>query len=233
MNKSILYGLVVLVAVAIGVGGWFAYSGSKIGAAPESATTAAAATDTAATDTAAGEVPVVGADEMVLGKADAPVTIVEYFSLGCPHCKHFHEDILPQLKTEYIDTGKVRLVFRDFPLDGIALAAAQLTRCVPPMAYFAMVDTLFKQQNDWHIQEGVPVIANIAKGAGMDQAAFDACLANKELREKIVAGTKEGADKFKVDATPTFLINGTKQGGVGEYAKFKEAVEAALAKVGG
>jgi len=236
MNKGVLLGLVILLAAAIGFGGWYAYTGSQIGAAPEAtpaagtATSAATGSDTAGS-TAATEVPLpeIAADEMTLGNADAPVTIVEYFSLGCIHCKHFHEEILPQLKADYIDTGKVRLVFRDFPLDGVALAAAQLSRCVSPMAYFAMVDTIFKQQEAWHIQEGVPVLAGIAKGAGMDQAAFDACIANKELRDKIIAGTQQGSNTFKVEATPTFIINGKKLSGVGDYAPFKEAVEAALA----
>jgi protein-disulfide isomerase len=165
---------------------------------------------------------------MYLGKADAPFTIVEYFSLGCPHCKHFHETILPQLKADYLDTGKARIVFRDFPLDGVALAAAQLTRCVSPMAYFAMVDSLFAQQETWHVKDGAPQIANIAKGAGMDQATFDACLGNQPLREKIANGAKEGQEVYKVDATPTFFINGKKLSGVGDYAPFKEAIEAAL-----
>lgn len=225
MNKSVLAGLVILVAAVIGAGGYYAFTSGRIGANEATTAPAAAATEEAA----AGAVPVVAADEMALGKADAPVTIVEYLSLGCPHCKNFHETILPQLKSEYIDTGKVRLVFRDFPLDGVALAAAQLTRCVSPMAYFAMVDTLFAQQATWHVKDGAPLIATIAKGAGMDQAAFDACLANTALRDKIVASTKEGADVYKVEATPTFLINGKKVSGVGEYAPFKEAVEAALA----
>lgn len=235
MNKGIVYGLVILVAAVIGAGGWYAYNSGQIGAPEQSAaagnaTSAATGTDTNAA--AGGEtvpMPEIAADEMYLGKADAPVTIVEYSSLGCPHCKHFHEEILPQLKAEYLDTGKARIVFRDFPLDGVALAAAQLTRCVSPMAYFAMVETLFKQQNDWHIQQGVPVLANIAKGAGMDQAAFDACLANKELQAKIVDSRKVGEETFKVEATPTFIINGKKISGVGEYGPFKEAVEAALA----
>lgn len=217
MNKGVLVGLAVLVLVAIGAGGWFYISGKQItGAYPDSTEKIA-------------ERPVVAADEKFIGQADAPVTIVEYLSLGCPHCKRFHEDILPQLKTEYIDTGKARLVFRDFPLDGVAFAAAALTHCVPGDGYFAMVDTLFAQQDAWHIQNGVDQVAGIAKSAGLDQAAFDACIKDKDRNGKILAMQKEGVDKFKVDSTPTFLINDRKLSGVGEYAPFKQTIDAALA----
>jgi protein-disulfide isomerase len=123
----------------------------------------------------------------------------------------------------------VRLVFRDFPLDGVALAAANLTRCVNDLAYFAMVDTLFAQQDTWHVQGGVDKIAEIAKGAGMDRAAFDACIKDKARNDKILAIQKEAADKFKVEATPTFFINDRKLSGVGEYEPFKQTIEAALA----
>ena len=221
MNKGVLAGLVVLVLVAVGVGGWFYYSGKNIGVASQSA--AADESEKIA------EAPVVAPDEKFLGNADAPVTIVEYFSLGCPHCKHFEEDILPKLKADYIDTGKARLVFRDFPLDGVSFAAAALTRCVNDLAYFAMVETLFKQQETWHVQGGVEKVAEIAKSAGLDQAAFDACIKDKDRNEKILAIQKEGADKFKVEATPTFFVNNRKLSGVGEYESFKSTIEAALA----
>lgn len=224
MNKGVLVGLVVLVLVAVGAGGWFYYSGKNVDVAVAPAT--AAATDQSEK---AEAVPEVGPDEKFLGNADAPVTIVEYFSLGCPHCRHFEEEILPQLKADYLDTGKARLVFRDFPLDGVSFAAAALTRCVNDLAYFAMVETLFKQQDIWHVQDGVGKVAEIAKGVGMDQAAFDACIKDKARNEKILAVQKEAADKFKVEATPTFFINDRKLSGVGDYAPFKATIDAALA----
>jgi protein-disulfide isomerase len=226
MNRGVLVGLIVLVLVAIGVGGWFYISGRNVDVAP-------AAANPAGGDTSekAEAVPVVAPDEKFLGKADAPVTIVEYFSLGCPHCKHFEENILPKLKADYIDTGKVRLVFRDFPLDGVSFAAAALTRCVNDLAYFAMVETLFKQQDTWHVQNGVEQVADIAKGAGMDRAAFDACIKDKSRNDKILAIQKEASDKYKVEATPTFFINDRKLAGVGEYEPFKATIEAALAAV--
>lgn len=223
MNKGVLVGLVVLVLIAVGAGGWFYMSGKNIGAPA-----ADAATGTDQSEKAAA-VPVVAPDEKFIGNADAPVTIVEYFSLGCPHCRHFHEQILPELKKDYIDTGKARLVFRDFPLDGVSFAAAALTRCVNDLAYFAMVDTLFKQQDTWHVQNGAAQVATIAKGAGMDQAAFDTCIQDKARNAKILAVQKEAADTYKVEATPTFFINDRKLSGVGEYAPFKATIEAALA----
>jgi protein-disulfide isomerase len=222
MNKSVLVGLLVAIVIAVGVGGWIYYSGQGIGAsAPNSELDVSEP---------APAVPEVTAADKILGNADAPVTIVEYFSLGCPHCRNFHETILPKLKTEYIDTGKARLVFRDFPLDGVSLAAATLTRCVNDLAYFAMVDTLFQQQDSWHVQNGIDQVANIAKSAGMDQAAFDACIADPARKDPVIASRQEGESKFKIDSTPTFFINDRVLKGVSEYEAFKATIDGALAR---
>jgi protein-disulfide isomerase len=222
MNRAVLVGLIVAIVVAVGAGGWIYYKGQGIGASLPNAELDASEP--------APEVPVVAEGDKVLGKAEAPVTIVEYFSLGCPHCRNFHETILPKLKTEYIDTGKARLVFRDFPLDGVSLAAATLTRCVNDLAYFAMVDTLFQQQDTWHVQDGIGQVASIAKGAGMDEAAFNACIADPARKDAVVASRQEAETKFKVNSTPTFFINDRVLAGVSEYEAFKATIDGALAR---
>ncbi len=146
--------------------------------------------------------------DMALGKADAPVTIVEYASMTCPHCAHFHETTLPALKTKYIDTGKVRLIFREFPFDPRAEAGFMLARCSKDN-YFPMVDVLFKQQGNWaSVENAQEALLQISKLAGFSQESFNACLTDQKLLEDVRAVQKRGADEFKVDSTPTFFING-------------------------
>lgn len=159
--------------------------------------------------------------DQVLGKADAPVTIVEYASLTCPHCATFHATTLPEIKTKYIDTGKAKLILREFPFDPRAEAGFMLSRCSNDK-YYAMADVLFKQQNNWaRAEDAQAALLQISKLAGFSQESFTACLTNQKLLEDIRAVRTRGADEFKVDSTPTFFINGDKYAGaltVGEMS---------------
>jgi protein-disulfide isomerase len=151
--------------------------------------------------------------EKVLGKDDAPVTIVEYASMTCPHCAHFHETTLPELKTKYIDTGKARLIFREFPFDPRAEAGFMLARCSNDN-YFAMVDVLFKQQESWAgVQDAKTALLQISKLAGFSQESFEACLTDQKLLEDVRAVRERGSNDFGVDSTPTFFINGNRYPG--------------------
>ena len=151
--------------------------------------------------------------EKALGKEDAPVTIVEYASMTCPHCAHFHETTLPELKKKYIDTGKARLVFREFPFDPRAEAGFMLARCSNDN-YFAMVEVLFKQQQTWAtVDDAKAALLQIAKLAGFSQESFEACLTNQKLLEDVRAVSQRGSKDFGVDSTPTFFINGNRYPG--------------------
>lgn len=167
--------------------------------------------------------------EMSLGKADAPVTIVEYASMTCPHCANFHKTTFPELKKRYIDTGKVRFVFREFPLDTLAAAAFMLARCAgkeESERYFALVDTLFAQQDRWAVQQPIPPLLAIAKQAGFTQASFEQCLGNQKLLDDIEEVRQRAIDEFNVKSTPTFFINGTKYDGSQTIEDMGKAIEA-------
>ena len=152
--------------------------------------------------------------DMQMGKDDAPVTIIEYASMTCPHCAHFHETTLPGLKKKYIDTGKVRLIFREFPFDPRAAAAFMLARCAPKEQYFPLVDVLFKQQRVWALAEDPrPELLRIAKLAGFTQESFEACLKNQQVLDNVMAVKTRAEKDFGVEATPTFFINGEKHSG--------------------
>jgi protein-disulfide isomerase len=161
--------------------------------------------------------PEVTADDRILGKADAPVTIIEYASLTCPHCAAFEKDILPKIKSEWIDTGKAKLVFRDFPLDGSALKAAIVARCAPPERFYGFIGVLFAQQGSWGLaQDPVPGISRIAKLGGMSDDQVQACLKDDALQNKVLAGRLAAEQQYQVESTPTFFINGKKVVGAKE-----------------
>ncbi|HMK91016.1 MAG TPA: DsbA family protein [Methylocystis sp.] len=148
--------------------------------------------------------------DIVEGKPDAPVTIVEYASMTCPHCAAFHRDVLPIIKKDYVDTGKVKFILREFPLDEIATAAFMLARSLGP-ARDAAVDLLFRQQSNWaNTDSPFDGLANVVKQAGISQARFEEILKDAKLQHDVNAVRDRGSQKFGVSATPTFFINGVR-----------------------
>jgi protein-disulfide isomerase len=166
-------------------------------------------------------------DDHVLGKPDAPITIIEYASLTCPHCAHFDEATLPQVKKDWIDTGKAKLVFRHFPFDRAALAAAEVAECGGKEKFFGFLDVLFRQQESWAGGDINANLVRIAKLGGLSEDKVQACLKDEKLANKIVAMRLQGEKELGVNSTPTFFINGKKIVGAEPYETFKQALEAA------
>lgn len=147
--------------------------------------------------------------EQSLGPAEAPVTIIEYASMTCSHCATFHVQTYPLLKSRYIDAGKVRYILREFPLDPLSAGAFMLARCAGEGKYFDMVDTLFKQQKNWaFVQNPIPPLFAIARQAGFNEQSFEKCLSDQKLLDGIEEVRRRAQEKFGVNSTPTFFING-------------------------
>jgi protein-disulfide isomerase len=169
--------------------------------------------------------------DMALGPANAAVTITEYASMTCPHCAAFNEQVFPKIKKEYIDTGKVRWVFREFPLDIKAAAGSMLSRCIAngdSQKYFAVTDMLFRQQNDWVVKNTTETLTRIGKQAGLSQPQVEACLKDQSLLDKIAADQKYASEVLKVDSTPTFFINGEKIKGETSIEEFEKKINPLL-----
>jgi protein-disulfide isomerase len=200
-RRHVVFGAGAVAAVIVAVGG-----GYYLWTPPEAAVAQPAASG--------GEVPMAELmtpgplGDQVQGAENAPVTIVEYASMTCPHCSHFHETTYPEMKKKYIDTGKVRFIFREFPLDPLAAAAAMLARCAGKDKYFPLIDAFFSQQKDWVVQKPLQPMFNIAKQAGFTQQTFDECLANQQMLNGLEETRTRAAQKFNVNSTPTFFING-------------------------
>jgi protein-disulfide isomerase len=148
--------------------------------------------------------------DVVLGSEKAPVTIIEYASMTCPHCAHFSTTTFPQLEKRYIDTGKVRFIFREFPLDPLAAAGFMLARCAGKNRFMPVVEALFAKQQDWMVQKPIPPLMAIAKQFGFTEQSFDQCLANQQVLDSIQAVRDRAAEKLGVNSTPTFFVNGKK-----------------------
>lgn len=179
---------------------------------------------------AAEEVPTVTADDHVLGKADAPNTIIEYASLTCPHCARFDQQVLPELKKGWIDTGKAKLIFRDFPLDAAALYAATLARCAPPDRYFNFIDVLFQSQDGWGRSTSAEAVktalTRIGKVGGLSEEKINACLSDEKLQDAVAKSRYDANQLYGVNSTPTFFINGKKLEGEHPLADFEKMMTA-------
>ena len=148
--------------------------------------------------------------DVALGSDKAPVTIIEYASMTCPHCAHFSETTFPELKKRYIDTGKVRFIFREFPFDKVAAAAFMLARCAGKDRYMAVVETLFAKQAEWAVNEPRAPLQNIAKQLGFTDETFKQCLTNQKVLDDIEVVRNRAVQKLGVNSTPTFFVNGKK-----------------------
>ncbi|MFZ5735098.1 MAG: DsbA family protein [Pseudomonadota bacterium] len=173
--------------------------------------------------------------DMALGPENASVTIIEYASMTCPHCANFTHNVFPKIKSEYIDTGKVRFIFREFPLDEVAAAGSIVARCIAKdnsQMYFALVDAMFKQQNDL-ARTPLPTLKRIGKQAGLSEEAVEACLDKKtETGKRLLDGIVQTLDyantKLKVNSTPFFFVNGTPLKGDTSFEAFDKMIKPLL-----
>lgn len=153
-------------------------------------------------------------DDFIIGDEDAPVTIVEYASMTCTHCATFHKSVYPTLKEKYIKTGLARLIFRPYPLDGVAAQASMLIRCVPKERRIGLVDAIFSRQRQWAFESGDPQegLVRLAGEATVSRQQFAGCVADQGNRDWLQATMEEAVNKYDVSGTPTFFINGQKRG---------------------
>jgi protein-disulfide isomerase len=176
---------------------------------------------------AEGVAPVLG--DLALGKADAPVTVIEYASLTCPHCAHFAIETFDKVKAAYIDTGKVKWIYRDFPLDEMALRAAMMARCGGADRYYGFVDIIFKQQQSWATQKDpLQALAQLGRLGGIGDTEFKACMTNQQVENAVLQSSLNAKKEFDVDSTPSFIVNGKKQSGALDFDAFSKVIDALL-----
>jgi protein-disulfide isomerase len=172
--------------------------------------------------------PAIG--ERSIGSPEAPVVVIEYASATCPHCARFHIEAWPQIRRYYVDTGKVRWIFREFPLDSLAMAAFMLARCIDREKYFSIIELLFRQQKVWAVGEARKELFAVMQQIGMRQDEFDACIQRKDLAEAIYNIAKTANSEFGVNSTPTFFVNGKLVRGTQNFDGFKTILEEQLAR---
>ncbi|RIA56406.1 DsbA family protein [Dichotomicrobium thermohalophilum] len=168
-------------------------------------------------------------DDIVLGDPEAPVTVIEYASMTCPHCASFHTETLPDLKEQYIDTGKVKFILREFPLDNLAAAASLLARCVEEDKFYDFVDVLFEKQSQWaNADDPLQELRQISKVAGFTEARFNSCLRDQEKLDYIQQVRDTGNHKYDIRSTPTLIVNGQKLEGNQSISALQQVIDPML-----
>jgi protein-disulfide isomerase len=207
--------LVAVVAVLGTIGGtWWYLSALASGPAPTTNASRLATKDL-----------LIYEDDRILGNRDAAVTIIEYASFTCPHCAAFHRETLPQLKSEWIDTGKANFVMRDFPLDAAALKAAIVARCAPPAKFYGFVGILFRSQEAWaRSGDTTAALGQLAKIGGISEEQFRTCMTDEALQRQIVDSRLIGEQRLEIDSTPTIFVNGRRLVGAVSYDRLNEVL---------
>lgn len=238
MNGRVLLAAAVALIVALGAV-WFGMGGREAAVAQETtatttATTTAAPATTAAAPSATESSVVSKVPDMVLGQADAPVTMIEYASFTCPHCANFHNDVFEQVKKNYIDTGKVRFVYREVYFDKFGLWGAIMARCGGPEKYFGISDILFTKQREWlasGTEQGIAdALRTIGLSAGLTDDQIKACMADQDQAKAMVETYQKNATADAIQGTPTFIINGEKLSGEMSFDEMAKVIDAKLAK---
>ena len=173
-------------------------------------------------------------DDFILGDKNAPITIIEYASLSCSHCANFHQKTLPQLIKEYIDTGKIKIVFRDFPLNYPALIGSMALQCIDQEIRYDYISALFVLQSKWvkpEIEIVKKELLKIMQAGGMTKDQFNECLNNKDLEKKILQNIIDAQNEFNIGTTPSFLINGTLLEGNKSFKSFKKIIDKILKNI--
>jgi len=172
-------------------------------------------------------------NDFVIGEENAPITIIEYSSLSCSHCASFHNDTLGYLKKEYVDTGKVKIVFRDFPFNYPALLGSMVLRCIPNEVKYDYMNVLFQLQTQWVVNENVKStqeIFKIMQSGGMTKVEFDTCISNTDLENEILTGVMAAQNEFNIRSTPSFLINGGLVEGNKSIKEFRQILNKILSE---
>ena len=224
MNRMIPLAFVVIAAVALGA--YFLLPSNVQNVAVADETVSSETQDTDATAVATG-----GIEDMILGDPNAPITMIEYASYTCPHCGSFHQNTYPQLKADYIDTGKVKFIFREVYFDRFGLWASMVARCGGQDRFFGITDLMFKTQGDWTRAGDASVIVEelrkIGRLAGLNNETLESCLQNEDQAKALVAWYQENAARDDINSTPSFIINGRKYANMG-YAEMQEVLDGLL-----